>query len=83
MPMLVNIDPITENRSLVDSVLRKSAPTFSSRTSSGKFNTAKAYNISAHCLISNFSELLPILNANDLINVVERFFLAPSVDNTF
>lgn len=83
MPMLVNTDPMTEDRSFVDSVLRKSAPTFSRSTSSGKFSTAKAYNISAHCLISNFSEHLPMLNANDLINVVERFFLAPRVDNTF
>lgn len=83
IPMLVNIDPITECRSFVNKTLRKSVPTFSRSTSSGKFNTAKEYNTSAHCLISNFSEHLPILNAKDRIKVVDRFFLALRVDNTY
>lgn len=83
IPRLVNIDPITEGLSFEDNVLRKSAQTFSRSTSSGKLRTAKAYRISAHCLISNLSEHLPILNANDRIKVAERFFLTPRVDNTF
>lgn len=82
MPMLVSIDPITECLSFVDKVLPKSAATFSKSTSSGKLSTAKAYNTSAHCLISILSEHLPMLNANDRIKVIERFFLAPRVDNT-
>lgn len=83
IPKLVNIDPTTEDLSFEDNVKRKSAQTFSRSTSSGKFSTAKAYSTSAHCLISNLSEHLPILNANDRIKVAERFFLAPRVDNTF
>lgn len=83
IPILVNIDPITEGRLFVGKILHRSALTFSNSTSSGKFNTAKAYNTSAHCLTSNLSGDRPILNANERIRVTERFFLAPRADNTF